>query len=509
MDSGMFRLSNRRTTGEPHIRNTAKEVVSENTKPAATHQTDGQPRVERASHDSFSLQESVFSSECTFSQIDFFGRKGWRSSYTAKDAAINLWQRENISTASDTLTSAEYLQKLLYDDNFSLTPTEEQLKQYITRLRTTEGNQTVDWSSLAREVMSFHTATHEYLQDSLNYLASRYVSVKDKLIRCCFAEELAAEGKKLRDICFTGVAEMVAHYTQKLQSNLSLSPAEVTDIKESVTTAFQLQIQRYEKLLPQVHQSVAKEYPEDHWLRRHDGFIAARLRETVDTEDAPSHCRYTIRDLAAIGQIVRFYQREVDGAKNGNRNEANLALNLSMADMKAEILISRGLVTDSMAALLRNIRSLSHSGVLDAADEYLSTISGSPQSTDQQNDKTPMNRTMFRSIYNTVMQAFQNNGSNAPQAIRAGVMYGQRVTAQESEQNPGVLRWGKPMADYWHNFYTTPGHGELSPLEQKVQRMLSQVGQSRTHNSTYQNYVNDWRGFLTVIDYQEDHSTHR
>lgn len=425
-----------------------------------------------------------------------------------RDAAVNLWRQENISTASDTPTSIEHFQSWLYDDSFSLMPPEEQLEQYIARLRTTDGDIAVGWHSLKREVMSFRTATHEHLQDYLAYMASRYVSVKDKLMRCP-STELATGGQNLRKICFAGVSEMVAHYTQKLQGGLSLLPADVSDINESFMAAFQHQIQRYEKVLPQVHQSVAKEYPEDRWLQNHDGYIAAQLRETTDTEDAPAHCPYTVRDLSTIGQVAQYYQKEKDGAGNGNRHEAELALNLAMADMKAELLIRRSLVTDSMAALLRSIRFQSHNGVLDAADQYLSTVNDSSQPTDRQAVNSPMNRAMFRSIYDTVLQAFQDNGGEAPQAIRAGVVHGQHITAQESEHNPGVSRWGKPMADFWHNFYITPEHGELSPLEQKVQQILAHVGQSRTNNSTYQNYVNDWRGFLIVIDYRTETATHK
>ena len=503
MGSELLRFSLGRNTGGSHTPNIAKASLPCNTKPIKGHHTEQEP------HDTLSLQESVFCPECSFSQLDFFGRQGWRSPFTMLDAAVNLWRRESISITSEALTNAGCFQSWLYDDNFSLMPSEEQLEQYIARLRTTDGNSTVDWRSLKRETMSFRTATYEHLQDCLAYMASRYVSVKDKLIRCGSPTKVETGGSDLRRICFAGVSEMVTHYTQKLQGSLSLSPADISDIRESFITAFQYQIQRYEKLLQQIHQSVAREYPEDRWLKNHDGFIAAQLREAAGAEDVPAHCRYTVRDLTIIGQVAQFYQKEMDGVGNGNRHEANLALNLAMVDMKAELLIRRGLVSSGMATLLRDIRTYSHNGVLDGADQYLSTASDNPQPAGRQAVKPPMNRAMFRSIHDAVLQAFQNNGGDAPQAIRAGVVHGQRITAQESEHNPGVFRWGKPMADFWHNFYITPEHGELSPLEQKVQQMLANIGQSRTYNSTYQNYVNDWRGFLTFIDCRTETATYK
>jgi len=507
MDFGAVNLSSRRITGESHPHSVTRAATFHGAKYSTENEADAEPRIDRGTQDSFSLQESIFCSECTFSKIDFFGRMGWRSDYTIRDAAISLWQKELVSTAADTSTGAEQFQLRLCDDSFSLTPTEEQLERCIARLRASK-DLPVEWRSLAREFMSFRAASHEYLQDSIDYLASRYVSIKDKLLRICPSAELEAEGKKLREICFTEVSEMIVQYTKKLSDNLSLSSSNISDMKASFTASFQSQIQHYERFLPQVYQEIRTDHPEDLWLQNHDGYIAAQLRKAAEgTHPMPDSC-YTVWDIGAIGQVARFYQKEIDGAESGNRHEAELALNLAMADMKSEMMIRHGLVTDNMADLLRSIRPQSHSKVLNVADRYLSGTNGK-QSASRQSGKTPMNRAVFSGIYGRVLQSFQNNNGNAPQAIRAGAEWGRHILAKEMERHPETLPREKAMDEYLNNFYTVPKHRELSPLEQKVQRMLSQVGQSRTSNSTYQNYVNDWRGFLTVIGYQEGNSARR
>lgn len=500
MASDLFQLSGKMTLGthrKQHNYDTARTLDKAN-QSAASGLAKGTVAAERPSQDTFSMHKTVFGAAPTLPKIDLWSRKGWLSEYTARDAAVNLWQKENLNpSANDPANSNRFLARLR-NDSFSLLPSEDELERFVFHLRSGGKNEEMDWKGMKREVAAFRTVYYDQLKDGLDYLASRYVSVQDKLSRYCTAEELAGEEKKLHNICLAGISEMIGNYTERLQAGLSLSDANASDIEHSLMEYLRQRAQSYTEALELVHKTIAQTYPEDSWLQSHDGFVAAQLRTTAITPIVSAESRYTIQDASVIGQIAWFYQKERNGAESGLRTEGTLALNIAMADMKAELLIHRGLVSNSMAKLLREIRPQSHSLVLDTANRYFAGQSDDSSCTAEH---APIDRSMFNSIYHAALEAYRQHNGNAVQAIRAGAACGQSVTERQAKEYPQVTRWSETMAAYWRDFYTTPEHGELSPSEMKLQQMLSRVGQSRTNNSPYQNYVNDWRGFLTALSY--------
>lgn len=171
-----------------------------------------------------------------------------------------------------------------------------------------------------------------------------------------------------------------------------------------------------------------------------------------------------------------------------------------MADMKSEEMISRGLVSDKMAALLRSSREQGHQNALTAADERLTYRESTRLPGEVAGAFAPIDKSIFQGIYQTVMTAYEGNGGNGADAIRAGAAYGQVLTSQAHKQNPNVSRWGNSMDQYWKDFYSTPTTSEANPLEQKIEKLLAQIGQTPNRNvSTYQRYVNDWCSFVNSI----------
>ena len=204
--------------------------------------------------------------------------------------------------------------------------------------------------------------------------------------------------------------------------------------------------------------------------------------------------------LTAAGQIAQDYRAEIAGASSCGRNEATLALGLSMADMKAETMISKGLVSADMAALLRGSRAQGHENALAALDQALATRESSRTSGEPKGTFAPVDRSVFQGIYDATLNAFRQNGGDGAGAIRAGASYGQSITAQATARNPQALRWGINMESYWKNFYTAPDAKEVSPLEKSVNRLMEQIGKpSSLGSSAYQKYADSWRDFLAAI----------
>ena len=144
--------------------------------------------------------------------VDIFNLKGFQCSYSITDAAASLWQRENTRVRRDDAPSVARLQARLRNGNFRMTPTQKEIKDYLVCLRQNGLDGQMDWPDLIAEFRSFQDIPPEELITSLDYVASRYVSVQDKLKRNFAGHELAEQENKLKDIWATGATGLVDGY---------------------------------------------------------------------------------------------------------------------------------------------------------------------------------------------------------------------------------------------------------------------------------------------------------
>lgn len=442
-------------------------------------------------------------------QLDLSGRKGYREGYSIQDAAESLWKQETqtfrLSDLEDPEKANEIIENMRRQARWDLglsqgagETKDEVLSAYIQELRQNGLGGAADWDGLSRELEAFQSTTPEELEDGLDYLASRYVAVLDKLERNYTGGELAAQRAKLDEVYQAGAAGMIDGYAQLLQTNLGISDSGVQAVKDSFSTILSEKVDAYQGALGKVNEAVSQSGPDSVWLKNHDAYIASQLRAAgaVGQTKAP----YSVQDLAAAGQLAQSYRTEIFNASSCGRNEATLALNLSMADMKAETLIEKGIVGKDMAALLRSSRAQGHENALNALDQALAKREGSLAPGEPKGTFAPVDRTVFQGIYQTVMNVYQQNGGNGAAAIRAGASYGQMATAQASARNPQALRWGISSKSYWEDFYKTPDAREATPLEIQLNKLLVQAGQAPSRScSTYQKYVNSWQDFLSLI----------
>lgn len=435
--------------------------------------------------------------------LDAYAPAGYQGGYSVKDAAISLWRQENTKIDLSDPSSLDRLRERVRGGNLSLTPTDQELGAYIENLRKNGLSGKLDWPSLQNELtsstlgdVSGSAIGAENLADRIDYLASRYAAALDKLERGYSGGELESEKKKLDAAYQAGANKLAEDYTGLLQSALGISQQDAQDVRNSFSALLEQRIEGYRDNIEQVRESIVRAAPEDGWLLNHDAYVAAQLRKTgAGTESGGAV--YSAEDLTAAGKIAKIYKSEAEAAAFGSLDEADMALNLAMADMKSEALISRDLVGDKMAALLRNARSQGHSAVLNAADQHLAQREAGRLS--GESGFAPMDRTMFQSVYNAVMDTFQKSG-DAAAAIRAGASVGKSLTSAAHAASPKVQRWGLGMESYWENFYTTPQRRESNTLQQHIDHLRQQLAlPDKSANSTYQNYVNDWQSFLTSI----------
>ena len=452
------------------------------------------------------LQKAIEPNAKLLPMIDIFNLKGFQCSYSITDAAASLWQRENTRVRRDDAPSVARLQARLRSGNFRMTPTQKEIKDYLIRLRRDGLDGQIDWPGLIAELRSFQNIPPEELISSLDYVASRYVSVQDKLKRNFTGCEFRELESKLEDIWASGVTGLVDGYVNFLKSNLGLSDFDANAARISLDVLMEQRICVYRAMVEQINITTASQGSLDGcWLCNHDAYMATRLREAAAPARAgsiPARGIYSAQDLVAAGWIAQIYQFEIESAAAGRQNEAQLALNFAFVDMKEETLIQKNLISERMAELLRKSRPQGHAMALDAVARYLvdsREASGPPD--EPESPYADVERTVFLDIYEAVLNAYHQNGGDGAEAIRAGVTHGKAATAKAYAKNPDAARWGKSMDQYWETFYTVPRLENQTASEQQIEQMLAMIGRSpRRSNSTHQNYINDWQDFLTSIN---------
>ena len=436
----------------------------------------------------------------TLKSLDEAARQGYREDYSIWDAADTLWRQEtqtiSLKDLEDPEKSKEFLENWRIQARWDLGiqgggPTKEEvLSAYIQDLRQNGLSGEVDFRVLTREMNSFKATTPEELEDGLNYMASRYVAALDKLERNFSGEELTSRRAELEEVYQAGKSGIIDGYTKLLQDNLGLSGSDAQAVRDSLSSILAEREDACRGALQQVHEAAAQAGPDSVWLKNHDAYIASQLRAAA--APGQSKAQYSVQDLTAAGKIAEDCRAEIDGASSCGRNEVTLALNLSMADMKAEAMISKGQVSGGMAALLRGSRAQGHANALAALDRALAQRESHRAAGEPKGTYAPVNSTVFRGIYAAVMGAYRQNGSDGAKAIQAGVSAAEKLTAQAAAGAPKAARWGVSMKHYLQEFYKTPTE-EITLLGMQIKYLTNQ----KPGTSTYQKYVNSWQDFLS------------
>lgn len=428
----------------------------------------------------------------TLKNIDEAARQGYREDFSIRDAAEGLWRKENFNFNIFDPASIQRMQDRVRQGTYTMTPTDAELSSYIDTLRQNGLDGAVDWNGLSHEMKSFQATSAEELEDGLNYMASRYVAALDKLERNYTGDELTAQLSKLEEVYQSGKSGMIDGYTRLLQDNLGISDSDAQAVRDSFSSILTEKEEAYRGALKQVHESVAQTGPDSVWLKNHDAYIASQLRAAGAA--GQSKAQYSVQDLTAAGQIAQDYRAEIDGASSCGRNEVTLGLNLSMADMKAETMISKGLVSGSMAALLRNSRTQGHENALAALNRALAQRESHRATGEPKGTYAPVDSAVFRGVYDAVMSAYRQNGGDGAKAIQAGVSAGEKLTAQSAARAPKAARWGVSMRSYLQEFYKAPEE-ETAVLGLQIKYLTNQ----KPRSSAYQKYVNRWQDFLASI----------
>jgi len=407
--------------------------------------------------------------------LEHFRTPKLEEAYTKSDVLLQLWKDAHSANLNDPSCSIG----ICFD------PTEEDLTALEEHMRSQSRNDQINFSQIANHFANVFSTVHAgNLGDAIDYLASRAVALEGRINRNFSSEERGNQARQLDDLIRQGTNALTDSYAGRIQSALSLSESDTQKLRSSLEALIAQRIQVYQGVQAQMPDTLTG--TGDEWLLDQDQYMASQLRDAAGgISNSAKAGELALGDLRAAGELAGAYQAVYQRVTQGSGgDEAFLALDLGMIDMKMETLIQKGMVGEAMSGMLLGSVEQRHQAVMDAADQRLSArrveaLSG-------QGPIPNLSRELFQSIYNAVLGSFQKSGGDALAAIRDGAAFGKTATAQAGQKNPKVSRWGVSKADYWDKFYTS-------------REISSQYGGKRTQRSAYQGYVDDWRQFLSAM----------
>lgn len=352
------------------------------------------------------------------------------------------------------------------------------------QMETQSMNGQIDFHQIANDFSQLFSTVHAgNLGDAIDDLASRMAALEGQVERTG-----SGQTQQVEQLLALGKESLINSYASRLQDALSLTDADAQAIRSSLDDLIDQRVQTYREAQAQMPDTLSG--TPDEWLQNQNHYMASQLRQAADgISDCALGGGLTLGDLRAAGEIGGAYQaiyQEVSQGKGGD--EAFLALDLSMIDIKMETLIQKDILSDTMAGLLRSSLEQRHQNVMDVDDQRLTARR--EQALSGEGPIPNLDRGLFQSIYDTVLDSFHQSGGDALAAIRNGAAFGEKVIAQAGQVNPEVSRWGVSKSDYWERFYTS-------------QETSDWLGGTRIRKSEYEKYADSWQRFLHTISSEQ------
>lgn len=365
-----------------------------------------------------------------------------------------------------------------------------------------------DLSSVSSDVDS--------LEQSMDYIASRFVAMRDRINSEFSGEQRETNLNKLAEMIDIHKTNLVKSFVDRLDETLDFSdsPEERERIYNSVLSEIDSKTAAYSDFAKSNRDYADINGPEEEFLRQDSAYMASELRRAMagaDTPKAQSAGGYTAEELGAIkafaDELASYSQQ---GSSNfirpGNSSEESLGMKLAELRLKGQAFNKHSGVSDAMSDIVTKsidkfitsavekeqaymdkhikwqteaLQSLYAKG--DISKEYLESASAQARKNFSAIDKNAV-----YNVISKVQESYEHTG-NAGKALMDGAVFAKNTYYKKtgSGQYDGVGRY-EASGNYWHNFFVagTKPQGE-TPYTKKA------TGQ--------QDIINSWNSFMQNI----------
>lgn len=306
-----------------------------------------------------------------------------KSDYTKQDALMNQYMKQyriEGKIVGDTFVSdSTEPVRLILPEMIS----EEELSAYEEKLSQNGIGDDIDWRGVEDDFnqMGVRLDNAEKLEDKSNYLASRFVVLKDRIDTQYTGEEHTSQMDTLNRVFNNAKEEMANTYAKEIggfYENMGQSGA-AEDMKNSVLALIDQKTTAFESHLANSGEYADLKRTEERWLVQDDGYMAARLREDRKAADQSEQTKdtegvYSAGDLMLAGVYARTLTSQLQSAGESwynNTDDSVLGKNLAAQNQEVNATINQVEVSDKMENLMKNIFKPFMDKLMDKLDQRI------------------------------------------------------------------------------------------------------------------------------------------
>ena len=339
---------------------------------------------------------------------------------------------------------------------------EKELENFRQKLEQEGIGDQIDWRGLESDFkhMDIGFENAEYLNTKIDYIASRYAVLKDRIENFYVGDEKEQQMAKLNLVMDSAKKELLDSYTNSVGGFYEEfgSCGIKSQLRDSLSKGIDNRIAAYEEHLKNSDTYAALGDTTAKWLKQDDGYMAARLREDMEAYgngsvpggygDENQKEAYTLHDLETAGvYAAECRSRLKEQGVFWSDNEERVGLDLAVQGMKTEYLAEHGKLSGSMQILLQKTFNNYKEKYIDMLEQTLKEKAGG-YSTPM---KTDISKGSVSAVYDYTMSQYRQS-KDIMDAFSKGAKHAQSFF--EKRFSPENGKPGNYSAWYdWNQFF--------------------------------------------------------
>lgn len=296
--------------------------------------------------------------------------------YTEEDALMNQYMKQYrldfIQIGDSFELDPSKPVKLMTEDQVS----QESLDAFRAQLEANGLGEEIDWRGVQEDFlnMDIRFDNAQRFETKVDYLASRYAVLKDRIQTQYTGEKLEQEMQTLDQLYTKAKEELATSYADNIggfYEGMGQSGAP-EDMRESVLAAIDSKADAYSAYLAEHDIYADITDPGRQWLKQDDGYMAAKLREHAAALTASNPAPYSTDDLAfaavyakALSEQIKKPEWDTYAIQN---SDADLGKYLAQQYQSLTDRMEHAGISDRLSALLKDSFKPFMDQFLDALD---------------------------------------------------------------------------------------------------------------------------------------------
>lgn len=362
---------------------------------------------------------------------------------------------------------------------------EEELEQYRMKLEREGIGDEIDWRGVEADFKKMDVGFDNagYLNTKIDYVASRYAVLKDRIEKNYSGDEKEQQLSRLNELMDNTKKTIIDTYSDSVGNFYEEygRSGTGTELAESLSKGIGQRVSQYEDHLRKSESYAGLGDTTAKWLQQDDGYMAARLREDMESYGRASakieETGYTLQDLETAGVYAAECKERLDNqGVFWSDNEQRLGLDLAVQGMKTDYLAKQGNLSGTMRNLLQNTFQNYKDKYVDLLEQMLKEKAArfdTPM-------KTSVNRKEIAAVYEYTMNQYRQSGDMLD-AFTKGAKQARSIFEANFSDHAGI---GNYSAKYdWDNFFDQSKYTSTAKVDSlyekyknSINRFLENIG---------------------------------